>query len=301
MFKNCFDSDLNIEYFKWKFLNNPAGEFLGFIAVTELGEVASYYGVIPERYIIHGQSKLIYQSCDTMTHSSHRRRGLFQKLALHCYKYLQEKNELFLIGFSGEKSTPGFLKMGWKNLFLIVNYFYPAIFTIFSSYQQDADVHEILNYREIEYLIIKSNKNSIIHSEKTIDSFTWRLANPNHSYRVLAINVNGLYNSYLVYYIERDKIILFDFYFESKNHAKKLMNKLKIILKERKLKGVVSFCQENSSFADWLRHLGFFYNPFSWGFLSDKACFILYSDSNLINKYKNPDNWSINSYDHDAL
>src|SRR4051812_15245250 len=88
LMKDCFGLSVDIDYFRWKFLDNPAGSFIGFVAETDSGEVAAYYGVIPEQYVIKGVQRLIYQSCDTMTHSSHRRKGLFQKLATYCYDYL---------------------------------------------------------------------------------------------------------------------------------------------------------------------------------------------------------------------
>src|SRR4051812_22084903 len=86
--QDCFGLNFDVSYFKWKFVDNPAGFVVGFIAEASNGEVAAYYGVIPELYSIEGKETTIYQSCDTMTHSRHRRKGLFQKLALHCYDYL---------------------------------------------------------------------------------------------------------------------------------------------------------------------------------------------------------------------
>ena len=78
LMQDCFGMETSVDYFKWKFMENPAGHFVGFIAThEETGEVAAYYGVIPEDYLIKGEHRKIYQSCDTMTHSRHRRKGLF--------------------------------------------------------------------------------------------------------------------------------------------------------------------------------------------------------------------------------
>lgn len=105
--------DVDIGYFRWKFLENPSGTFFGFVAVEiNSGEIGAYYGVIPERWYVDGVETVIYQSCDTMTHSQHRRLGLFQMLALHCYTELRKQGSLFIIGFSGKQSTPGFTKFG---------------------------------------------------------------------------------------------------------------------------------------------------------------------------------------------
>ena len=299
--KDCFGTDSNATYFEWKFLDNPAGECIGFIAISESDEVAAYYGVIPSNYVIDGQCKTIYQSCDTMTHSRHRRKGLFQKLAIHCYAYLREIDEMFVIGFSGRQSTPGFLKFGWKQVFLVVHYFYPRVFSYLNFSKPDHGIHDVSNYQLIESSILRSNQDALIHSEKTLDAFKWRLSNPLHSYKVLAIKCELRYSSYLVYYVEDDRIILFDFWFEFPVDGVRLMNQLKGQLRGSDLKGIISFCQANSTFSMQLRKLGFVCNPFVFGPLSDKAPFILYSLPDNMTKFANPRNWLINSFDHDAL
>ena len=83
LMKDSFGMDVNVDYFIWKYLKNPSGDFIGFVAEDEFGEIGAYYGVIPEMFWVHGEKKTIFQSCDTMTHSNHRRRGLFKMLALH--------------------------------------------------------------------------------------------------------------------------------------------------------------------------------------------------------------------------
>ena len=78
LMKDCFGMDVNIDYFKWKFLENPAGPFIGFTAVcNKTDEVVAYFGFIPESYKMDGIDKIIFQAHDLMTHSNHRRKGLF--------------------------------------------------------------------------------------------------------------------------------------------------------------------------------------------------------------------------------
>ena len=33
LMKDCFGMDVNIDYFHWKYIDNPAGHFIGFVAI----------------------------------------------------------------------------------------------------------------------------------------------------------------------------------------------------------------------------------------------------------------------------
>lgn len=291
LMKDCFGMDVDVNYFKWKYLENPSGFVEGFYAKCKDGSVAAFYGVIPEMFEINGVKKNIYQSCDTMTHSSHRRKGLFQKLALHCYNYLEKKGDLIIYGFGGGKSTPGFIKFGWKELFKIKYFFYPSFLKYFEI-KDTKDVFEVEKLEYIEKLINYPIKN--IGSIKNIDNYKWRISNPLNRYKIIAFN-----NSYLVYYKKNKKIFIFDYNFMDKQSSKKLLNYLK---KECTIfnKGIIAFMQESTSKALFLKNNFFISNPFNRGPLSEKTPFIIYS--NIKEDYIfNKDNWCINSYDNDAL
>ena len=301
LMKDCFGMDVNINYFDWKFTKNPAGFVEGFIALSESNEVAAYYGVIPEFYSINGKQTTIYQSCDTMTHSNHRRKGLFQKLALYCYETLRNENKLFVIGFGGGQSTPGFLKFGWQKIFDVKNYFYPYFFSKIRFASISKSVIEITNAMDIQSLVLKSNESSFIHSIKHLEQFKWRLSNPLNEYKIIGYKKEGVLDSYLVYYISGDKIVLFDFYFNSTKSAKELVGYLKNILSQTKKKGIICFCQENSHYSKMLSNVGFISNPFNKGPLSEKTPFIFYSTDKMMDELNNQNLWNIISFDHDAM
>jgi len=293
--------DVNIEYFEWKFVKNPAGFVEGYIAVSDEGEIAAYYGVIPEIYIINGKPTTIYQSCDTMTHSKHRRKGLFQKLALHCYECLKNENKLFVIGFGGGQSTPGFLKFGWIHVFNMKYYFFPKVFS-FLKKPLNEKIKTLEDFSSIEDIILKSNSFTPIHSYKTLEIFKWRLSNPIYKYKVLAYQTeNFVYSSYLCYYINNDKIILFDFSFANIKEGKAMIGQLKNEFLKTKCKAILTFLQENSVYSKTLKKMGFISNPFSKGPLSIKVPFIFYSDNEHLLEFNDKNKWLINSFDHDAM
>lgn len=302
LMRDCFGMDVNIDYFKWKYLDNPAGEFIGFIAVSPDNEIGAYYGVIPELYSIEGKETLIYQLCDTMTHSSHRRKGLFQKLAKMCYAYLEEKEKLFVIGFGGAQSTPGFLKFGWLNPFSIRHYFFPKIFTTIGIRRSTAGKVRPATVSEIKDLLPIGNLSGIIHSVRSEKIFSWRIANPRHDYKLIAFfNENNEATGYVCFYETDKKIFLFDQAFKDTRAGKALMNTLKKIMAEKKLKGIVAFCQEKSAYSEELKKYGFISNPFKKGPLSERTPFIFYAGKMQLEKYNHPFKWLINSFDHDAL
>lgn len=302
LMENCFGMNVSLDYFKWKFLDNPAGKFIGFTAVeNETNEVAAYYGVIPEKYIIGGGEKTIYQSGDTMTHSNHRRKGLFQKLAAHCYDYLRENEELFVIGFGGAQSAGGLVKLGWKKAFDFHTLFVPRLFCRTALLSKSAGECRIVTDLQILKNLIQEKPAAEIHSARTVEHAAWRYANPLHSYEILAAANNSSVEGYVCYYLDGGKIFLFDFVFTTKNSRKTLLGNLKKKVVKENLKGIVAFCPENGLPTAQLKQSGFLLNPFSRGPLNEKNPFMFYADEETMRRFSGADCWSIKSYDHDAL
>lgn len=300
LMQDCFGMQVNIRYFEWKYKNNPIGFVEGYYAKHSNGDIAAYYGVIPELYNINGNKRIIYQSCDTMTHSNHRRKGLFQKLALHCFERLKDEQKMFLIGFGGGQSTPGFIKFGWQEIFRIRYYFYPVQFKLFQFLKYTA-VDEISDYKTIEHIALLSNSGANIYSDKSAEIYQWRVSNPLHQYKTIAVKGRkNDYESYITYYLEDDKLVLFDLYISDSYSGKNLFNFLKSQLTSAH-KGIVSFIQENSNSSNILLKYGFISNPFNQGPLHEKVPFIFYASEDEMNLFKTPKKWQINSFDHDAL
>ncbi|MEO7524611.1 MAG: GNAT family N-acetyltransferase [Ferruginibacter sp.] len=304
LMKDCFGMDVNIEYFHWKYIDNPAGHFVGFIAIEpNTNEIGAYYGVVPQSFIIDGKERLIYQSCDTMTHSKHRRLGLFKLLALECFRVLKQEQKLFIIGFGGAQSTPGFLKFGWKQLFDFRYYFKPALFcktAYLRSFPQE-NFKEETNISKLEPFLNKINQPMAIHSQRNVKHISWRTKNPNYTYKLITYSQENIIEGYAIFYILNGKMILFDFIFNSKRSEKGLLWYLSKLLLLNKYQGIISFCQEKGKQATLLQANQFIKNPFKKGSLSEKTPFIFFADDSDMNKFSGNYNWEITGYDHDAL
>ncbi len=304
LMKDCFGMTVNIDYFKWKYLKNPAGNFIGFVAIEiATNEVAAYYGVIPQKFIFNGVEQIIYQSCDTMTHSKHRRKGLFQQLALVCYDNIKQHHNFFIIGFGGGQSTPGFLKFGWKQIFQFKYYFKPNLLCKLDGiFPISKNVFtEETSFDGLSDLIEKQNHTAEIYSNKNLAHFNWRIANPNQSYKIISVSHGEKKEGYIVYTQQENKLILFDFSFHNKQAKRRLMQYLSAVVVQKKLQGVIAFCQENGEQSKILKQHFYISNPFNKGPLHEKVPFIIFTDDARFDKYSDAKKWSVTSYDHDAL
>lgn len=304
LMKDCFGMEVNINYFHWKYIDNPAGHFIGFIAIEPVSkEIGAYYGVIPQRFIIDGMEQTVYQSCDTMTHSKHRRLGLFKMLALECFRFLKEENKLFIIGFGGAQSTPGFIKFGWKHIFDFRYYFKPALLCKLSLSRSFKDDHfaEVKDTGVLKSFLKSLPNPAAINAPGNAEHIRWRTRNPNYDYHIISYNGHAGIEGYAIYYIQKSKMILFDFAFGTKKAEKALLWYLSKSVVKNNFKGIISFCQEAGTQSRILKRNWFIINPFKKGPLSEKTPFIFFAPEMAMNKFSSPLNWQITSYDHDAL
>jgi len=309
LMRDCFGLDVDLDYFKWKFLNNPAGKFIGFVAISEDGEYVSYYGVIPELYQFGETQKVIYQSCDTMTHSRHRRKGLFQLLAKECYRYLSDQEKLFVIGFGGGQSTPGFLKFGWRKVFDVAYLFRPRILSVLSrfkinfSYGSDFQIMDFKSLEEIVLLRKTVTPTNRVSQVLNGDFIRWRLSNPRIQYVVKCVKEvkSDTVVGYFIYYHFENKIVLFDLFSIRAAAIPSMKDALDQISIKNSSNGIITISQLGIEFSNSLRRNGFWINPFNLGPLHDKIPFIFYSPESELVKYNDSAKWQIIPFCHDAF
>ena len=87
LFRSVFPTfNVNIDYLRWLYLENPLGEFVGFDAM-EHGKVVAHYACIPTR--IEGHSHLSLLALNTATDKSYQGRGLLKVIANATYSRYQ--------------------------------------------------------------------------------------------------------------------------------------------------------------------------------------------------------------------
>jgi len=99
-------------------------EVIGYIAIHQPTDTpAAYYGVFPLKVLIQNNIIQAAQSGDTMTHSNHRKKGFFKKLARLTYEECKQKGIKIIIGQPNEKSYHGLVKsLEWTHLDEIIRW-----------------------------------------------------------------------------------------------------------------------------------------------------------------------------------
>ncbi len=305
LMKDCFGMDVSIDYFRWKYLDNPAGPFVGSIAMTKADDVAAYYGAIPERYRINGNERGIYQSCDTMTHSSHRRRGLFQLLATHLYEDLRSRDELFIIGFGGKDSTPGLLKFGWKHVFDVETHLCPKVFSLLSI-GDGLGGYSIERVRapfeEVRTMIEESNRHNAIHSIKNVEAFAWRTSNPLRAYQTYCLfDRERRAVGYVTYYEHGRHVFLFDIHAKDRAAERVLFKHMRRVLRRSATQGIVSIAGPSHPLGKMLKRNRFVVNRFGRGPFHETIPFTFYAKAPELAQFNHEHLWYITPFDHDAI
>ncbi len=103
----------NPDYLKWEYDSNPAGKAIIFVA-EERNNFVSQYAVLPRVFSINNTIISGSLSANTLTHPSHKGRGLFPKLAGRTFEACRQNGINFTIGFPNRQSHPVIRK---NNLF----------------------------------------------------------------------------------------------------------------------------------------------------------------------------------------
>ncbi len=297
LMKDAFGDEVDADYFEWKYWQNPSGPAIGNIARhRDSGELAAFYGMIPEIYRWGAERRRIYQSCDTMTHSRHRRKGLFQLLARETYAAAQSDDPAFCaFGFGGPTSTPGFLKMGWRIAFGIPYRFRPFPLTLLPAVGSAKGKVRRLEQPDdaLVAMICKSSAGRTNSVEMSEPFVRWRLANPLRCYQLWVDDGNG---AYAISYRSGNLLLLLDFWEESRGRGRNVWNAIRAESLSPKTKGVLTFAQAGSDYDVRLRSYGFLRNPFSRGPAAGTIPFITFGGC----PDDGPEAWSITPLDHDS-
>lgn len=101
--------------FRWKHLENPFGEsdvLLAFDGDMLVGLRA----FMRWRFSVGGRVVQAARAVDTVTHPEYRGRGIFRKLTLELLERLPDE-VAFVFNTPNESSRPGYLKMGWRDVY----------------------------------------------------------------------------------------------------------------------------------------------------------------------------------------
>ncbi len=115
--KNAFGTEQTEQDSKKLFNTRDWGkDYIGYLAYsTATGNVAAFYGIFPCFAEYNGKQYIIAQSGSTMTHTEHRKKGLFYNLAQKTFELARNEGLAFVYGFPNENSYRGFIKLDWTH------------------------------------------------------------------------------------------------------------------------------------------------------------------------------------------
>ena len=104
-----------IEYWDWKFLENPFGKAILTIAETE-GKIIAVNNLWPWEFNVRGTILKALQPCDSVVHPDFRGKGLFKQMRFHGLGLAKENGYSMLFNFPNKNSLPAYLSLGWHSL-----------------------------------------------------------------------------------------------------------------------------------------------------------------------------------------
>nr|WP_321226780.1 GNAT family N-acetyltransferase [uncultured Psychroserpens sp.] len=187
LFENSFGKTLSIDYWNWRFLQNPFEDKKYINLMWDNDLLVGHYAVSPVQMLIEGEIKKTCLSMTTMTHSDYFGRGIFSKLADDLYNKLELDHYEMVWGFPNTNSHYGFKKnLNWEDIDII-----PMMNLNKTRIQQFNNnvEYEIINQVNADIVTALDSKESVVHINKTKDYLTWRyIDNPEAHYKMLSIN-----------------------------------------------------------------------------------------------------------------
>ncbi len=195
----------NIEYFKWKYKENPFAEHtLGTIVLYE-NKLVGFSHYCPSRWEINSKNNniMLLSPTDIIIHPKHRRKGLFSAIAKLAIKKFENTQYRAFINLSANKlAAAANLKLGWRpinnsgffryyNFLGLVNYILIAKtnlkkdqFKINLGRFGDIEVTDKVRAEEMSSIINKNKQNflSKIKLYKDKDYFEYKFRNPRYQY-----------------------------------------------------------------------------------------------------------------------
>jgi Acetyltransferase (GNAT) domain len=115
LFLHCFKKNIALSYFEKKFDTKVTGiEVIGYIAYTTDGFPVASHGLYTCKISYKDQEYLAAISGDSMTHSDHRGKGLFDTLARKTNLLAKDSGIKFMYCFPNQYTLSGSKKVDWQ-------------------------------------------------------------------------------------------------------------------------------------------------------------------------------------------
>jgi len=199
LFKIVFQRELSVEYWKWRFWDNPDGA-----AVIKLlfdkDNLIGHYAVIPRKVKVGDSVHPCVFSMTTMTHPEYRKMGIFNLLAQEVYDTCRKQGYYFVYGFPNVNSYQIFMnQLGWQEVVTLTR-LYKSVAGHCIEIENRSNLFEIKRFdTEIDILWDKVRNNFNVIVPRTKEYLNWRFTdNPSVEYKVCFFKDKGTVRGYIV-------------------------------------------------------------------------------------------------------
>lgn len=188
LFERVFGRPMSLENWRWRFIDNPAGQKLIKLMWDE-DKLVGHYAVSPIIVSIAEQSHPSVHSLATMTHPEYGGRGIFKKLAAELYSFLEnEYRSKAVWGFPNTNSHYGFIKyLQWQDIGVIHTLAINPVHLdkVISSYSPSI----ITGFEDRDERFINNNLDlSKVHVKKNLAYLNWRyIKKPGNNYKIVRV------------------------------------------------------------------------------------------------------------------
>ena len=114
--KVFLDEKFSLEWWRWKYHENPFGKPLGWIAkASQSKKIIGIRFFWPWIFHLNGENKLFYQAVDTAIDPDFQRKGIFSKLSKIALSEISN-HSTFIYNFPNKNSYPAYIKLKWENI-----------------------------------------------------------------------------------------------------------------------------------------------------------------------------------------
>jgi hypothetical protein len=206
------------EHYEWKFSQAPATPPSYEFVARENGRMLGYYAAIPYPYRVGDRSALAGMTCDVMTHSQARGKGIFTKLGKFAVGEMARSELSFLTGYPIRPEVMGgHLRVGWEIMFELPMYLRPLransilatrrlgwlappVNVGIAAYQTSlrprarsghemlvGDPRTLFRSPQFDAFVARWSEGVRNHLVKTADFYAWRLGAPGTDYRAFLV------------------------------------------------------------------------------------------------------------------
>lgn len=200
LFEQSFDIPMSIEFWNWRFRDNPEAEPM--IDLAWDGDVlAAHYAVSPIIISLAGTPHLAALSMTTMTHPDYRGKGLFTTLASTLYARMEAQGYVIVWGFPNHRSHYGLIRhLMWQDICEIPMFRLDINELRFTPSISDKIIQLSTFGKQFDALWGLAGSNYDIAVRRDHNYLNWRfIANPQHTYYCYGYIEGGQLLGYIVF------------------------------------------------------------------------------------------------------